>query len=86
MRFLSNIFIYCMPDKWFYNVAMTNDLKQISPEIRRLVIQYARKAGMEFGDSIDFLIVEGLKSICEHSPNHCPVVFSPVDKSVDKSV
>lgn len=47
--------------------------RDLSPEIRRLVIQYAAKENLAFDVALECLLLEGVKAVAEHCAGFLPV-------------
>lgn len=56
---------------------MMRAMKRLSPEIRRIVIQYAAKENLTFHVALECLIAEGFKAVADQNP----AAFAPVYKS-----
>ena len=52
---------------------------KISPDVRRLVMQYAAWENIAYAVAVECLILEGIKSLCSGDSTRCPVVHKTVD-------
>lgn len=55
------------------------EAQNLSPETRRIVIQTAAKERMSFDDALEFLVHEGIKSLCADSTYFGGVVGKVVE-------
>lgn len=51
-----------------------------------MIMTYAAKENLEFEVALECLVLEGVKGVCEHSPDHCPAVYKSVQNPVKKPV
>lgn len=49
------------------------DMKKLSPEIRRLVMQYAAKENLAYTVALECLLLEGVKALAAEKPESFPV-------------
>ena len=56
------------------------EAQTLSPETRRVVMQTAAKERMSFEDALEYLVHEGIKSLCADSAYFGGIVQKVVDK------